>query len=569
MSEDIKECGNGNILKQEKYRKKAVVDKVINTPYTALDSASHNDRLNRFAGRQGHGFAAEQANNLIDVMTGKDAVILGDDNMKNGPDRMVDGSLIQSKYCQSAGMTVEAAFRNGKYRYLDGKGHPMQLEVPSDQYQEAVAIMRQKILKGEVPGTKNPKDAEKIVRKGNIDYKTACNIAKAGTVESLLFDVANGTVIAANAFGISATIVFAKALWEGESMDRAIDTAIYAGLQAGGVAFATSIVTAQITRTGLNRLMLQPSIAIVKALPSSIRKPLIQAIRNGSLAYGGDAGGNLAKLIRSNIIANAAVVLVLSSDRIFQFFRGRISAKQLFKDVMTIAAGVGGGTVAGMAAGAAIPLPGTTLIGGMVGAAIASKGANAVLSRFIEDDAVALLKIINQEFVPLAQEYLLSEEEMNIVIEDIKEELVQEKLLQMYASKDKKAFAKNLLCNCIEKTVKWRVQVCMPSNETLLKSLGRVLDLSRNKQELQKYFAKNSIDTVVMGEKLLGKTLSQKSADKAWYVTKQMNIISLQQEASLINMRENETAYMQKNAQLKEKITVQRNRVQKMMNCGE
>lgn len=258
----------------------------------------------------------------------------------------------------------------------------------------------------------------------------------------MLFDVANGTVIAANAFGISATIVFAKALWDGESMDRAVDTAMYAGLQAGGVAFATSIVTAQVTRTGLNRLMLQPSIAIVKALPSSIRKPLIQAIRNGSLAYGGTAGGNLAKLIRGNIIANTAVVLVLSSNRIFQFFRGRISAKQLFKDVMTIAAGVGGGAVGGMAVGAAIPLPGTTIIGGMVGAAIGSKGANAVLSRFIEDDAVALLKIINQEFVPLAQEYLLSEEEMNIIIEDIREKLVQEKLLQMYASEDKKHLRK-------------------------------------------------------------------------------------------------------------------------------
>ena len=567
MSEDVNYRENGNILKQEKYRKKVVTDKVISTSYIALDSTSHNDRLNRFAGRQGHGFAAEQANNLIDVMSGKDAVILGDDNMKNGADRMVDGSLIQSKYCQSAGMTVDTAFRNGKYRYLDGNGQPMQLEVPSDQYQEAVAIMRQKILKGEVPGTKNPKDAEKIVRKGNIDYKTACNIAKAGTVESLLFDVANGTVIAANAFGISATIVFAKALWDGESMDRAVDTAMYAGLQAGGVAFATSIVTAQVTRTGLNRLMLQPSIAIVKALPSSIRKPLIQAIRNGSLAYGGTAGGNLAKLIRGNIIANTAVVLVLSSNRIFQFFRGRISAKQLFKDVMTIAAGVGGGAVGGMAVGAAIPLPGTTIIGGMVGAAIGSKGANAVLSRFIEDDAVALLKIINQEFVPLAQEYLLSEEEMNIIIEDIREKLVQEKLLQMYASEDKKAFAQNLLRNCIEKTVKWRVQVHIPSNEILLKSLGRVLKLSKDKQELQKYFAKNSVDTVAMGKKLLGKNLNKKSTDKAWYVTKQMNMVSLQQEASLINTKENETAYMRKNQQLNSKIAVQRKRVQEIMNC--
>lgn len=558
MKKDTVYRRNGNVLQHEKYRQKVTVDKIEGVTYTTFDSAAHNDRLNRFAGRQGHGFAAEQANNLIDSITGKDTVILGDDNMKNGPDRMVNGVLIQSKYCQSANMTVEAAFRNGKYCYLDANGQPMQLEVPSDQYKEAVDIMRQKILKGEVPGTKNPEDAEKIVRKGNIDYKTACNIAKAGTIDSLMFDAAHGMVIAANAFGISATIVFAKALWNGEDMDKAVDMAMYAGLQAGGVAFATSVITAQVTRTGFNQIMLRPSIEIVKTLPSNIRKPLLEALRNGSLAYGGSAGNNLAKLIRSNIIAGGAVVVVLSAESIIQFFRGRVSPKQLFKNVMTIASGVGGGAAMGAAAGAVIPLPGATVVGGMIGAAIGSNGANAILNHFIEDDAVALVEIINEQFVLLAQEYLLNEEEMDIIIEDIKQELVQEKLLQMYANEDKEVFAENLLRNCIEKTVRWRVSVQIPSNVSLVKSLGRVLELSRSKETAEKYFMKNSVDTVVMGERLLGKKLSKQSTNKAWYVTKQMNMVSVQQEAILQNMKGNEMQYIQKNAQLKEKLNNQK-----------
>ena len=44
----------------------------------------------------------------------------------------------------------------------------MQLEVPSDQYEEAIRIMEEKIRNGQVPGCKNPKDASKIIRKGNI-----------------------------------------------------------------------------------------------------------------------------------------------------------------------------------------------------------------------------------------------------------------------------------------------------------------------------------------------------------------------------------------------------------------
>ena len=564
MTEDKIYHSCGNVLQHVKYKNKITADQTVSGAYAATDSAAHNERLNRFTGHQGHGFAAEQANNLIDIISGKDAVILGDDNMKNGPDRMVNGSLIQSKYCQSASITVEAAFRNGKYRYLDANGNPMQLEVPSDQYAQAVDIMRQKILKGKVPGTTDPKDAEKIVRKGNIDYKTACNIAKAGTVDSLMFDAAHGAVIAVNSFGISATIVFAKTLWNGESMEKAVDTAMYAGLQAGGVAFATSVLTAQLTRTGFNQMLMNPSIKIARALPQSIRKPLIQAMQKGALAYGGSAGGNLAKLIRSNIITNITVTLVLSADDITQFFRGRISAKQLFKNVMTIASGVGGGAV-GATIGAVIPLPGTSFIGGAIGAAITTKSANSVLSHFIKDDAVFLLKIINQKFVSLAQEYLLSEEEMNIIIEDIKQELVREKLLQMYASDDRETFAENLLRACIEKTVKWRINVQIPSDKTLVESLGRVLKLSCNAQSVKTYFAQNSVDTVAMGKQLLGKNLNKQSTDKAWYVTKQMNTISIQQETCLVNMKENEMQYTEKNRKLQEKLAHQRKTFQNML----
>ena len=147
--------------------------------YSQNETIAHNDKLLRFNGRQGHGYAAEQGNNLYDTINGRNAEILGDDNAKNGPDRIVDGQLIQTKYCQNANASVNSGFKNGKYRYLDSNGNPMQLEVPSDQYDEAIRIMEEKIRKGQVPGCKNPKDASKIIRKGNITLKQAINIAKA------------------------------------------------------------------------------------------------------------------------------------------------------------------------------------------------------------------------------------------------------------------------------------------------------------------------------------------------------------------------------------------------------
>ena len=57
----------------------------------ASESAAHDDRMNRMHGKQGHGFAAEQANDLIDTMHGRDAMIIGDDNeekkvLRSNPD---------------------------------------------------------------------------------------------------------------------------------------------------------------------------------------------------------------------------------------------------------------------------------------------------------------------------------------------------------------------------------------------------------------------------------------------------------------------------------------------------
>ena len=118
----------------------------------------------KFNGRQGHGFAAENANHYLDNLKGKKAILAGENNAKNGPDRIVNGQQIQTKYCMNAKQSVNAGFNHdGNYRYLDPSGKPMQIEVPKDQYQEAVRIMEEKIKAGKVPGVTDTKEAKKIV----------------------------------------------------------------------------------------------------------------------------------------------------------------------------------------------------------------------------------------------------------------------------------------------------------------------------------------------------------------------------------------------------------------------
>ena len=501
--------------------------------YSQNETIAHNDKLLRFNGRQGHGYAAEQGNNLYDTINGRNAEILGDDNAKNGPDRIVDGQLIQTKYCQNANASVNSGFKNGKYRYLDSNGNPMQLEVPSDQYDEAIRIMEEKIRKGQVPGCKNPKDASKIIRKGNITLKQAINIAKAGTVESLVFDAAHGAVIGLSAAGISSTIILARALWNGEDLDTALDIAMYSGIQAGGIAFVTSVVSSQITKIGVSNLLIKPSNELVKLLPSTVRKQLLAAIRDGAPIYGAAASKNLAKLLRGNFITQVVTVLVLSSNDIFHYAQGKISGKQLFKEVTTLVSGLIGGGVVGVLLAPLGPVG--VIIGSIIGTGLSSEAMRRLLNQFIEDDAIKLIEIVNNRFAILANEYLLSKSELDLAVEVLRGCLVHSKLLEMYASEDRMRFADELVEKCITSVIVWRTNILIPDQVSLTKSISRVLMETENRNFSIDLIAKSNPQEIA--KKILNRDVSKVAAMKGIYVATQSNIIRNQKELMLYKIQ--------------------------------
>ena len=95
---------------------------------------------------------------------------------------------IQSKYCATGERCVNECFEQdgkGAFRYMiDGK--PMQIEVPSDKYDEALKAMEEKIRNGQVNGVMDPVEAKKIIWKGHFTYAQAKNIAKAGLNSALV-----------------------------------------------------------------------------------------------------------------------------------------------------------------------------------------------------------------------------------------------------------------------------------------------------------------------------------------------------------------------------------------------
>lgn len=458
--------------------------------YGNVSNASTTYGMDKFNTPKGHGFAAERANHLYDKITGKKVEILGDDNVKFGADRSVNGIKIQSKYCATGSRCIQECFENGRFKYIDDTGNIMKIEVPSDKYDSAVKSMENRIRNGEIPGVKDPSEAKNIVRKGHFTYEQAKNIAKFGNVESITFDAVNGVIIASTAFGLSTVLTFATCVWNGDDFNTSLKTATYSGLKIGGTTFITVVLSSQLSRAGLNSALVGSSEAIVNIMGPKAAAALVNAFRSGTNIYGAAAMKSAAKMLRGNAITGAVSVVVLSSFDIVNIFRGRISGSQLFKNIANTASTVAGGTAgwvggatAGATIGSVVPIVGTAvggfvggLVGSFVGGSAAGKVSKVVTDKFIEDDANKMVSIIEKVFSKIAEEYLLNQKEAENIIDNLRNKITGSTLKNMFANSNREKFAKDLLIDIVENEVKKRKRIPMLTNKDMKKGLKEVLE---------------------------------------------------------------------------------------------
>lgn len=76
----------------------------------------------------------------------------------------------------------------------------------------AVETMRNKIREGKVPGVTDPAEASRLIRRGHLTYTQARNITRFGTIESVTYDIAEGSVVSLAAGGISFALT-ASVFW--------------------------------------------------------------------------------------------------------------------------------------------------------------------------------------------------------------------------------------------------------------------------------------------------------------------------------------------------------------------
>jgi hypothetical protein len=414
---------------------------------TAAAEIEKNTQWTKYKGPNGgHGFAAEDANALNDKWRGKKVDKVGLSNELNGADRIVDGKMIQTKYYNTAQRSVDAAFDKvtGNYKY-----NGQILEVPKDQYEAALERMKEKIAEGKVPGYTDPEKAGELVKRGDVTYQQARNIAKAGNIDSLWFDVKNQAVVSGCSFGISFVIIYAAGIWNGLPAKKAFINAFGSALKTGTIVLLSGVGTRQLLRTSFGRSFAAFTTkisrqAVTKIYGTKAGKEIIEKVASAIMKkalYGVAAKNVISKILRSNVVTSAVTsVAVILPDAYKAIISEHISYTQFGKNLAVALGGVGGGTLGGMAGAAAgtflCPGPGTAcglVLGSLLAGSGISIGVKKILDLITPDDAKIMIESMNKAIEELSIEYMVTEDELEkIIIPQIQRTVDSKWLENMY-----------------------------------------------------------------------------------------------------------------------------------------
>jgi hypothetical protein len=447
------------------------------TLMAAINETPGGPQYSRYPYQNGVGFAAEDVNALLDEFSRQQVVRTGHLNQRNGPDRIVNGLGVQTKYFAEASRTFADAFgQDGLYRYGE-----IQLEVPKDQYEECLRRMRQAISDGRVPGATDPARAEDKVRAGHVTFAQARNIARFGTVESIQFDAINQAVQVPITFGLSFLIEYALGIWStgGKALTdpmlrrMTLKSALRSSLETSTKSFLAGMLTRQVLLRSAHK--------------TPVGKDAIRVLArlSGRDLYGGAAINWVSKVLRTNAITGTAIWLVQCSPDVYRASIERsISWQQCLKNAGVSAVGIAGGTggmLAGAAAGAAlgsvVPVVGTA-VGGVVGGVLGSLGAGlgsqlaaqALADWIRPDDALLMHRMFQETIVAMAEEHCVLNDEFSAWIGPISVTVKPEWLRSMYACGNDQArrdFVIESFLPALEQILRERSVVAVPDEQQL------------------------------------------------------------------------------------------------------
>ena len=367
----------------------------------------------------GHGIIAEDLGTKLDKISGMDATVVGRDNAKNGPDKLVNKTPIQCKYYNSGANSVRACFdENGLFRYYDLNGNPMNIEVPQDQYITAIEEMKLQIQSGKVPGVSDPEKAVDIIRQGKITYAQAVNIAKAGTIESISYDVAHASIRCLSVFGISFVVVFAQVFWNTKDIKQAAKSALITSAKIYGLSILGSVISSQLARAGIENLFYPMMKSVINQLPKSFVEKMATATKGmvkPGVSVVNASSDAFARFLSVQVSVSCVMFLVFSMPDIYNLVSNNISKGQFVMNIAERLAGSAAGTASAVIVGGYFgPAP------GFIAGLLANLGASFIVHNFTnlfrEDDDTIISRMFTAVLINTAMDFMLSQSEQEDLV---------------------------------------------------------------------------------------------------------------------------------------------------------
>jgi hypothetical protein len=333
---------------------------------------------------------------------------------------------VRSIYCPTVEATVEASFAVDATASLDAQ---TLLEVPGEQYSEAADLITQSADSPDTGPTLLTPAGTYRIRRGTVSYQQALRIAQARRIDGVEIDPDTSMVNCDFPYGMSFALEYARARWSGGSERAAVAVALSASLKAGPSSSMNGLLSA---RLSAGRGSLSRSARTDGAISGVASSPLGRGAADGALrslsTMAGPVGsGHLGLLAGASPVASTVAMGVANLDFYRAALERSISWKQFTKNMAIKASGIfvgAGGWASGSALGSVLGGPVGALVGGLVGAlsggSLGAVGAKRVADRFIEDDAIRLMAIVQQRSEELAFEYMLTAEEIDEFAKRIK-----------------------------------------------------------------------------------------------------------------------------------------------------
>ncbi|MDR1664375.1 MAG: hypothetical protein LBR83_05575 [Clostridiales bacterium] len=185
--------------------------------------------------------------------------------------------IVFSKYCGSPQNNL-TTFTNMADQMR--AGGTVRLEAPSDKYKSVLQFLENSI----------PRDAKKIVYRGQYDTKQVKLIAQFGKIEGVYYDERNDFVSAEVAIGLSPAISYAISVWSGDDGETSLKNAACMGIQVGGFDFITSVFSAKLPSEIISYLLNGDTDAVISYIGDDAAKALKRLYRSETEAYTDAAG---------------------------------------------------------------------------------------------------------------------------------------------------------------------------------------------------------------------------------------------------------------------------------------